>query len=183
MRLVTVALMAVVLSACAGQTGSSSSATEDPAITKARADEAKAKAAEAKAKAEEAAAKADQAKADAKRAKSDAAKAGAARSGSAQAPPAGSSYRSPTISITCNPENYTPNVHFGGGWDFSTSTATLLIDYGDGRHYTTSHIPYFRSAYRHTYHSLGYFLVTIRLTDGRGNVATDSCPTSVHIYD
>lgn len=60
--------------------------------------------------------------------------------------------------------------------------ARLFIDYGDGRHYTTSHIPYFRSAYRHTYNRYGTFPVTIQLTDGRGNTATDSCVTGYY-YD
>jgi hypothetical protein len=183
--LVTLTVAAVVLAGCAGQDSArSAAATQDATIAKAQAEEAKAKAAEAKAKATEAAAKAERAKADAKRARSEAATAGKAPAGSSSGTSAaGSSYSSPTISISCNPENYAPNVHFGGGWRFSTSTATLLIDYGDGRHYTTSHIPYFRSAYRHTYNSLGYFLVNIRLIDGRGNVATDSCSTGVHIFD
>ncbi len=165
----------VLLAGCAGQEGpSSNNATDDPAIAKAKADEAKARAAEAKSMAEEAAARAEKAKADAKRARSEAAGAGKSSSGSSGSA-AGSSYSSPSIWISCGLPTTSSTIYFSGDWQFSTSTARLFIDYGDGRHYTTSHIPYFRSAYRHTYHQIGDFLVTIQLTDGRGNTATDSC--------
>jgi nucleoid-associated protein YgaU len=184
-RFAALAIGAVLLAGCASQQPSSPAATtENPAIAKANADEAKARAAEAKAKAEEARAKAEKARADASSARSAAARAAKAPAeSSAGSASVGSSYRSPTVVISCNPDNYATEVHFGGDWDFSTSTATLFIDYGDGRSYTTSHIPYFRSAYRHSYRSTGNFLVSIRLTDGRGNVATDSCATGVWIGD
>jgi nucleoid-associated protein YgaU len=181
---VAFAVAVVLLTGCAGRQGDSSlTAGDNPTIAKAKAEEAKARAAEAKSKAEEAAARAEKAKADAKRARSDAARAAKSPAGASSSPAAGSSYSSPSIWISCNPENYTPSVHFSGDWQFSTSTARLFIDYGDGRHYTTSHIPYFRSAYRHTYTGYGTFSVTIRLTDGRGNTATDSCVTGYYIYD
>jgi nucleoid-associated protein YgaU len=176
--LVLATVATLVLAGCARQGAAPSAAGEDSAIAEAKAEEAKAKAAEAKAKAAEAAARADKVKADAKRARSDAARAAKAAAGSAGSS-GGSSYSSPSVWISCNRYNTSLNVYFGGDWHVSTSTASLLIDYGDGRHYTTSHIPYFRSAYRHTYASSGDFLVSIRLTDGRGNVASDSCMTSV----
>jgi nucleoid-associated protein YgaU len=180
---VALAVAGVLLAGCAGQRDSSSvTATDNPAVAEAKAAEAKAKAEEAKSKAEEAAARAEKAKADAKRARSDAATAAKSSSGASGSSAAGSSYSSPSIWISCDPDSYTPNVTFSGDWRFSTSTARLFIDYGDGRHYTTSHIPYFRSAYRHTYNRYGTFPVTIQLTDGRGNTATDSCVTGYY-YD
>ena len=175
---VALAVAGVLLAGCVGQQDTSSpDATGNPAIAKAEADEAKAKAAEARSKAEEAAARAEKAKADAKRARSEAASAARSSPGSSAA---GSSYASPSIWITCGLPTTSPTIYFSGDWQFSTATARLFIDYGDGRHYTTSHIPYFRSAYRHTYNEIGTFVVTIRLTDGRGNTATDSCETGFY---
>jgi hypothetical protein len=164
---VALAVAGVLLAGCAGQRDSSSvTATDNPAVAEAKAAEAKAKAEEAKSKAEEAAARAEKAKADAKRARSDAATAAKSSSGASGSSAAGSSHNSPSIWISCDPDNYTPNVTFSGDWRFSTSTARLFIDYGDGRHYTTSHIPYFRSAYRHTYNRYGTFPVSIGLLVG-----------------
>jgi hypothetical protein len=97
----------VVVAGCASrQPSSPAAATKTPAIARAKAEDAKARAAEAKAK---------------------------APASSSAGSSAGSPYRSPTVFISYNPDNYTTEVGFGGDWDFTTSTATLFIGSGDGR--------------------------------------------------
>ena len=150
-------------------------ATDNPAI-------AEAKAAEAKSKAEEAAARAEKAKADAKRALSDAATAAKSSSGASGSSAARSSYSSPSIWISCDPDSYTPNVTFSGDWRFSTSTAKLFIDYGDGRHYTTSHIPLLPLGLPPHLQPVGHLPGDHSAHRRRGNTTTDSCVTGYY-YD
>jgi hypothetical protein len=87
--------------------------------------------------------------------------------------------RLPAVSISC-PADFSVETHglhavFGGDRSFSTAGASLAIDYGDGRDYQTSYVPYFRSAYRHDYTAPGSFRVRIQVTDGNGHAGTATC--------
>jgi hypothetical protein len=93
-------------------------------------------------------------------------------------------YRPPKVSIVCPSTGSTTgasyNVIFGGKADIFASglPATLTLEYGDGRHYTTSRLEYFNSAYRHTYTQQGDFTVRARVQDARGRSAEDECSFS-----
>lgn len=92
-------------------------------------------------------------------------------------------YRPPKVSIVCPSDSDTPGpykVVFGGKADISSSglPATLTLEYGDGRHYTTDRLEYFNSAYRHTYTKTGAFTVRARVQDSRGKSAEEDCSFS-----
>jgi hypothetical protein len=95
-------------------------------------------------------------------------------------------YRPPRISITCPPEvkRTGPSYRtvFGGKANVAASglPATLTVEYGDGRHYTTSTLEYFNSAYRYIYRTQGAFTVRARIVDSRGNSDEQSCGFTWH---
>jgi PKD domain len=94
-------------------------------------------------------------------------------------------YRPPKVSIVCpsngNLTGDSYNAVFGGKTDVSASglPATLTLEYGDGRHYTTSRLEHFNSAYRHVYTQKGNFTVRARVQDSRGRGAEDKCSFSL----
>jgi hypothetical protein len=94
-------------------------------------------------------------------------------------------YRPPKVSLVCpsngNLTGSSYNAVFGGKADVSASglPATLTLEYGDGRHYTTSRLEYFNSAYRHAYTQGGDFTIRARVQDTRGRSAEDECSFSL----
>jgi hypothetical protein len=93
-------------------------------------------------------------------------------------------YRPPSISLTCPAavESRGPGYKavFGGKANVSAAglPATLTVEYGDGRHYTTSRLEYFNSAYRHDYRARGNFMVRARIIDSRGRSGEKHCEFS-----
>lgn len=94
--------------------------------------------------------------------------------------------RSPSLTLKCPPpgisEASSYPVVFDGvaGVPTAALPATLTIEYGDGKHYSTNTPAYFNSAYRHTCLQRGDFTVRVRLTDAEGLPIERTCAWSWH---
>ena len=90
----------------------------------------------------------------------------------------------PWVSITCPADGLNlGEVRFGHRYRAEAGVARIVIDYGDGRSYTTDRPAFVEAAFRHNYEDFGDYKVSVRLIDTLGREAVDACSFSSNPID